>query len=59
MKKYLPLVILVFLGMQSCSMDRRLRCIEVDVETWTERMEIELQRAKKSYDEASVLNAKT
>jgi hypothetical protein len=53
MKKHIPLVVLVFLVViKSCSIDQRMRCIEIDVETWTGRMEIELNRAKRRYDEA-------
>lgn len=49
----LSVLVLVFLVIKSCSVDQRIRSLEIEVKAWTERMETELQRAKKTYDEAS------
>lgn len=58
MKKHMHLavlsvLVLVFLVIKSCYVDQRIRSLEIEVKAWTERMETELQRAKKTYDEAS------
>jgi predicted Holliday junction resolvase-like endonuclease len=59
MNKHLHLAVLIVLVF--LVINQKMQNIYRDIEAWTERMETELQRAKKNYDEAIVrqLNRKS